>query len=173
VTQGLEEQIRRAFANVQRPPNGKLHASDEGDEGELLELDFADKHDWRKLDADFLAQAPRGDGSALSFFTPEAFRYFLPAYLLADLEGRLEDFDVAWHLSAGLSDAAKTRKVNPQRYGDLTWFDTQAERFAMFSPAEVAAIAAWLEHKASSGEGDVAAIRQALVNYWRPRLGDR
>jgi len=169
----IKELVRRAFAKVARPPNGALHASDEGEEGELLEKDFQDKLDWRALDGSFLDEAPGGFGSALSFFTPEAMRYFLPAYLIADLDGRLERVDVAYRLSAPFTDAARTTPVNPSRFGKRTRFESGAERFAIFTPEEVAAIVAYLEHKLAASDEDLTPVREALANYWRPRLTHR
>lgn len=166
----IKERVRQAFANVERPPNGALHASDEGEEGRLLEADFGDKRDWRALDGAFLDQAPDGFGSALSFFSPAALRYFLPAYLIADLDGQLDRVDVAHRLSAPFTDAARKTQINPRRYGELTRFDSGTERFLGFAPEEVAAIVAYLEHKASTAEPADPAIGEALQNYWRPRL---
>ncbi|HET7786836.1 MAG TPA: DUF6714 family protein [Myxococcales bacterium] len=168
--QRLKELVRRAFARAQRPAEGALHESDEGDEGPLLERDFRDKLDWRALDGGFLDQAPAGYGSALSFFSPEALRYYLPAYLIADLDGQLDQVDVAFRLSAPFSDAARATAVNPRRYGSLTRFDAGSRRYAGFSREEVEAIVAFLEHKAAGGGG--APIREALANYWRPRLSE-
>ena len=41
---------------------------------------------------------------ALSFFSEGGFRYFLPAYLIADLEDRLQTADPVFHLTNGFSD---------------------------------------------------------------------
>jgi hypothetical protein len=169
----LKEMVRRAFANVARPPNGTLHASDEGEEGQLLERDFADKDDWRTVDAGFLDQAPGGFASALSFFTPQALQYFLPAYLIADLDGRLERVDLAYRLSAPFTNAARTTPMNPNRYGTRTRFESGAERFASFTAEQVAAIVAYLQHKLTSAEEDMTPVREALANYWQPRLANR
>ncbi|HET7786815.1 MAG TPA: DUF6714 family protein [Myxococcales bacterium] len=166
----LKERVRRAFANVERPPNGALHAPDVGEDGLLLEQDFRDKPDWRTLDAAFLDQAPCGFGSALSFFSPAALRYFLPAYLIADLEVRLDRVDVASRLSAPFTEAARNTAVNRRRYGSLTRFEEGQQRFAEFTVEEVAAIAAFLEHKAAADHAGVLPIAEALANYWRPRL---
>jgi hypothetical protein len=166
----LKDLIRRAFASAKRPPAGSLHDSEEGEEPRLLEVDFADKQDWRVLDGAFLDQAPDGYGSALSFFSNEALRYFGPAYLIADLEGQLERVDVASRLSGPFTDEARTKLVNPPRYGDLTLFESARQRFAAFTREEVAAIVAYLEYKAATDEFEGEMIRQALANYWRPRL---
>ena len=166
----LKDLIRRAFASAKRPQNGSLHGSEEGEEPRLLEADFQDKQDWRSLDADFLDRAPDGYSSALSFFSDEALRYFLPAYLLADLDGELERVDVADRLSHPFTDEARAALVNPRRYGDLTRFAAAQQRFAGLTRDEVAALVAYLEHKAATDEFGGATIQQALANYWKPRL---
>src|SRR5436309_3231315 len=82
-------EIRQAFTSAKRPRDGALHQSEESDEASsVLEADFRDKHDWRTLTPEFLDQAPDGWASALTFFSDEAFRYFLPACLIADLDGK-------------------------------------------------------------------------------------
>ena len=95
--------IRSAFATTPRPANAELRGSSEGDEPWLVQEEFSDKHDWRALDAAFLDRAPQGLSSALSFFSREAFRYFLPAFLIADLDDSLETADPAFHLWHGLT----------------------------------------------------------------------
>ncbi|HET9752932.1 MAG TPA: DUF6714 family protein [Myxococcales bacterium] len=166
----LKERVRQAFADVKRPSNGALHVPDGGEDGALLEQDFRDKMDWRTLDGAFLDQAPGGFGSALSFFSPAALRYFLPAYLIADLEGCLDRVDVASRLSAPFTEAARKTAANRRRYGALTRFEAGQLRFAEFGHDEVAAIVAFLEHKAAADQAGVLPIGEALANYWRPRL---
>lgn len=164
----LEDRIRRAFTTAERPPAGAIHASDESDEaGPLLEADFAGVTDWRDLDAPFLDQAPGGYGSALSFFSDAAFRYFLPAYLLADLDDQLDRPDPTFHLCHGLTDASADQPVNPRRYGTRTWAEAARARLAGFTTAEAGAIAAYLEHRAVVDEINRDDILQALARYWR------
>lgn len=163
----IKEQIRRAFASAERPPNGSLHDSIEGDEPLLLEDDFEDKQDWRTIDPDFLDQAPKGYASALSFFSDDALRYFLPAYLIADLDGRLDRVELAWRLCHGFTDEAKSTLVNPRRYGQLSKFELAQQRFSKLSHQEKAAVAAYLEHKAATDDTDRDCILQALGNYWK------
>jgi hypothetical protein len=103
-------------------------------------------------------------GSALSFLSPQAFRYFLPAYLLADLEGKLRRVDPTFHLWHGLDDETRHQQVNPQRFGDLAWFEVAAGRFSVFDPEEVEAIVAYLEYKARQDDFSRPSIDQALEN---------
>lgn len=162
--------VAHAFSDTPRPSDSALSDSHEGDEPLLVAQEFRGKQDWRSLEAGFLDQSPEGLGSALSFFAREAFRYFIPAFLLADLDEKLEHADPLFHLWNGLDDETRHETVNPRRYGDRTWLEEVSTRFAVFSRSEVAAIVAYLEYKAISDEFSRPKIRQALKNYWLPRL---
>jgi hypothetical protein len=166
----LKDLIRNAFSKVDYPGDWCLRGSNEGDEPYLLEKEFAGKSDWRQLDPSFLDQAPDGYGSALSFFSDEAFRFYLPAYLIADINGGLDRVTPVFHLTHGLTDDSKTEKVNPRRYGERTWFETARYEFAVFDRAQAAAIVAYLEFMRERDEFSRAEIDQAIKNYWRDRL---
>lgn len=168
----LKERISHAFDDVPFPGDAFLRGSNEGEEPFLLEKEFKGRTDWRNLDAEFLDGAPDGHASALSFFSDEAFRFYLPAYLIADIEGNLERTDPAFYLCYGLSKKSKTEKVNPRRYGDRTWFDEAQHRFAIFSSEQAAAIVAYLEFKREAlreAGQQGAEIAQALKLYWSAR----
>jgi hypothetical protein len=165
----LKKQIAEAFANVERPGDWALRNSNEGEEPQLLERELAGKGDWRSLDATFIDRLPSGYGSALSFFSDEAFRHFLPAYLIADLDGLLRVVDPTFYLCHGLDTASRDERVNPRRFGARTWFDVACARFSVFSRDEAKAIVAYLEHRASQSEYDRATIDEALGSYWHDR----
>jgi hypothetical protein len=166
----LKEQIRTAFAAVEFPGDWCLRGSSEGEEPYLLEQDFAGQMDWRSLSAEFLDNAPAGYGSALSFFSDEAFRFYLPAYLIADIDGLLKCVTPVFHLTHGLDDRTKDERVNPRRYGERTWFEAARHRFAVFDRAQAAAIVAYLKFKGQRDEFDRESVDQALANYWRERV---
>ncbi len=111
----VKDQIRTAFARVDYPGDWCLRGSNEGDEPYLVERDFKGKTDWRILDPSFIDQSPDGLASALSFFSDEAFRYFLPAYLVADIDGRLERSDPLFHLTHGLDNSSRSEHINLRR----------------------------------------------------------
>ncbi len=124
------------------------------------------------LEAHFIDQAPDGFGSALSFFSDEAFRFYLPAYLMADIDGLLEQADPVFHLCHGLDDLSRSETVNPRRYGNRTWSDHAQHRFSMFTPTQAAAITDYLRFKRGSlfeGEFGADRITQAIKNYWDAR----
>ena len=167
----VEDEIRLAFDVVPSPPSWCLVNSREGEEPLLLETEFREVPDWRSLDRGVLDWAPDGYGTALSFFSDEAFLYYLPAYLLADLAGELEQVDVVFHLVHGLDARTRDQPVNPRRYGSRTWADHAAHKFSMLGASQVRAIVLYLEVKLASCESEMdrSSISEALDNYWRPR----
>jgi hypothetical protein len=167
----LEDQISAAFATVPPPPVWSLANSREGNEPLLVERDFRDKTDWRVLSPEFLDSAPDGYASALSFFSDEALRFYLPAYLIADLRAQLHRADVLFHLTHGLDDESRSKLLNPLRYGNRTWFDAISHRLSIFDAAQAAAIVRYLEHKIDVAELELErrSARQALDNYWLRR----
>ena len=161
--------IREAFAAVEYPGDWCLVDSREGSEPALLEAQFRGKTDLRLLDAAFLDAAPQGFGSALSFFSDEAFHFYLPAYLLADLQGRLRQANPVFALTHGLDRRSRHEKINPRRYGERSWLDHARHKFAMFNAAEREAIAAYLACKLEDEdvtELEKQSIREALQAYW-------
>jgi hypothetical protein len=162
-------QIEAAFAGVEYPGDWCLSDNREGTEPHLLERDFKGKSDWRSLDAAFLDQAPDGFGTALSFFSDEAFHFYLPAYLLADLDGKLQRADPVFALTHGLDNNSRHGKINPRRYGERTWHDHARHKFALFNVEERRAIAAYLGYKLQAAEltqPEKTRIREPLQNYW-------
>lgn len=170
----IKTQIRQAFADIEPPPPWCLTGSSEGDEPQLLAQEFRavlDRH-WSELPPAFLDRAPDGYGSALSFFSDEAFRFYLPAYLIAAIDGNLQQADPVFHLTHGLAEDA-ARPINPRRYGARTDRDAAIYRFAMFTPAQASAIRAFLEWFAASAESspvERVRIEQAIAIYWIARV---
>jgi len=165
----VKRQIQEAFSAVEFPGDWCLINSREGTEPFLLETDFKGKDDWRNLDPSFIDQAPDGFGTALSFFSDEAFHYFLPAYLLADLDGHLKQADPVFQLTHGLEIGSRGEKINPRRYGERTWFEHARHKFAMFNHRERAAIVGYLKYKRDSGaltELEKSRIDDAISTYW-------
>lgn len=164
--------IRSAFADVEPPPRWCISGSVEGDEPASLRAEFAEVPDWSTLSPSFLDQTPDGFGSALSFFSDEAFRYYLPAYLIADLDESLDRVDPVFHLTHGLT-SSDSQRINPRRYGDRTFGDAARHRFSLFTYLQCTAIAAYLIYKAQRDDFFAESIRAALDNYWSVRADSR
>ena len=163
-------QVTSAFVALEYPGDWCLRGSNEGEEPYLVEREFTGKSDWHALDPAWLDRAPGGFASALSFFSDEAFHFYLPAYLIADLRGQLGHSNPVYHLTHGLDESSRHQRINPRRYGERTWFDYARYRFAMFSKEEAAAIVAYLTLKRNADDLEGERIDEALRNYWSDRV---
>jgi hypothetical protein len=174
--------IRDAFGKSEYPGDPYLQGSFQGCEPFEEVGPFQGETDWTRLEAEFLD----AHAGALSFFSQEGFRFFLPAYLVADLHGRLRTADPLFHLTHGFSDSSvqvpakgrtfrkkigKSALVNPRRYGAMTFHDYAKYRLSSFTREEAAAIVAYLEcrQKDASNSFEKEAIDAALDSYWRER----
>jgi hypothetical protein len=171
--QELKALIAKAFAANKYPGDWCLKGSTEGCEPYQVEQEFKGKKDWQALDSKFLDQAPGGLASALSFFSDEAFRFYLAAYLIADIDNRLENVDVLFHLTHGLDNKSRSKKINPLRYGERTWWDEKQYQFSVFSLEQKKAIVEYLKFKYGAAEFDRPTIKQALNNYWLPQISQK
>jgi hypothetical protein len=86
--------------------------------------------------------------SSLSFFDAEGMRFYLPAYLIADLEGKLQTADVLSHLVYPADDAV--------------------ERFYKLSAAQRNAVREFLLLRLSDPDREFVhpLIETALREYW-------
>lgn len=176
------EHIRQAFRDTERPGDAFLQGSHEGCEPGESVAPFIGVADWSQLDAEILDASY----TALSFFSEGGFRYFLPAYLIADLEERLQTADPVFHLTNGFSDKVvkipagqriyekrigKSAFVNPQRYGAMTWQDHARRQLSVFTREEAGAIVAYLEYKRDQDSHGLNAqeINAAPDGFWRDR----
>jgi hypothetical protein len=79
------EAIRKAFEPEQYPGDENLAYTGQDDyEIDLIKQNFAG-HPWQNLDKDFMV----GNRDSIHFFSKHAFKYYLPAFMIAIIE----DFD--------------------------------------------------------------------------------
>jgi hypothetical protein len=164
--------IRRAFADTPYPRDAALVRSVGDEPDEVVEL-FRGRDDWRALAADFVDRAGAASPSALSFFSAGAFRFYLPAYLIADLDGQLVYTDPLFYLYHGLDEATRGQSVHVPGTGATTWWQVQQDHFADFTPQEAAAIVAYLRWRAAGDEAEFSrrSVGEALRNYWLAKAG--
>ena len=103
----------------------------------------------------------------MSFFSGAALRAYLPAYLIADIDGTLEIGDASTRLCAFVTPQVENRKLAAVYGGGTLGAHARAE-FDAFTAAQVAAIVAYLFWKLDT-EGYNPTIEQALENYWLQR----
>lgn len=179
----LERRIHEGFARTPCPGDAFLQGSFEGCEPGEAVAPFLGVRDWRTLEAETLDASY----TALSFFSEAGFRFFLPAFLVADVRGRLETADPVFHLTGGFEEIAvevpsggsgtTVRRsggrvlLNPRRYGAITYEDYARYRLSVFSREECGAIVAYLEYRRDRDtyDLDTAAIAAALDTFWTAR----
>jgi hypothetical protein len=174
--------ICKAFEHTEYPGDAFLQGSHEGCEPAEEVGPFLGRSDWRGIEPDLLD----AHGGALCFFSEGGFRYFLPAYLVADLRGQLSRADPLFHLTHGFSDitvqaptktrvfllrSGKSTFVNPRRYGALTFGDSARFRLSVFAREEAAAIVAYLTYKRDHDPNGLGRgpIEAALAGFWLER----
>jgi len=158
--------IRGAFTDTRYPGDDALVRSHGHQADQVAEL-FRGKTDWRALTPEFLDRGAAASPSALSYLSDAAFQFYLPAYLLADLDGALSFTEPAFFLYYGLDDATRDLRMNT-----TTWWEVQRLHFAPFSNEQAGAIVEYLRCKADDptiSEHDQRSIGAALRNYWIER----
>ncbi len=163
----LIERIRAAFLEVEYPGDDHLTGSTYGEEPEALTHEFRGRDNWQTLTPDFLNQAPDGWGTALSFFSAPALQFYLPAYLIADIQGTLTCGDPTTRLCAFVTPQLETKKL-AKMHGGGTLGDAARADFEYFTREQVSVITAYLWWKLEA-EGIDLMIEQALENYWLDR----
>jgi Leucine-rich repeat (LRR) protein len=138
----IRAQIEAAWADA-TPPKGPLTKTydDEG-VGEY----FAGKT-WRGHDP----KALNYHAVALSFFQPEAFIYYLPAFLLAEVDGNGPGGSIVFHLSPS--------NLNRE------WGAKYRTTMAGFTPAQRAALVEYLYWYAGNSDGYDDDDCQAIIAY--------
>lgn len=174
--------IDRSFSHATYPGDAFLAGSRDGCEPDETVSQFFGIPDWRAAGAELLD----GCYDALSFFSEGGLRFFLPAYLVADLGGRLQTADPVFHLThgflqtehpyEGVSRVFNRRTggavlLNPLRYGAASWQDQARWRLSVFCREEAAAIVEYLRfRRAHDTDGfDEPAIDAALAAFWEGR----
>jgi hypothetical protein len=176
------DKIRDAFSGNDHPGDAYLQGSVEGCEPYEEVGPFQGQSDWRIVESDFLD----AHAGALNFLSAAGFRFFLPAYLIADVEGRLIYAEPLFHLTHGFSEvtvealkkvdvglprAGRSALVNPRRYGAMTFYDYARYRLSVFTREETGAIVAYLKYKRDSAASvfEKEGIEAALNSFWLER----
>jgi hypothetical protein len=154
--------IELAWLDARQPEKYNILPSNIiGDEEQMgVKRDFEGKS-WRDLDAKFIDQSPDGFASALCFMSNEALRYYISAYLIADLKDQLKQAEPDFRLTDGMDAAA---------YGCSPSVGNDAiARWRNLDDGKVHAIVKYLEYKRSKNDGWADQIEASLDSYWYPR----
>ena len=137
----LRQKIVTAFSDVEYPSGPLIEHDCEECRG--LEKTFTRK-DWRTIDFGIVKE----NYDQLPLFSPPAFQYFLPAYLLHSIE-RIEDEDIC---------EFTVYSVTPQNQSLRDSFEYQSSRINVFTDGQIAAIKDFLGFVATH-EGYINLVR--------------
>ena len=178
--EGVAQLVVSAFENNPYPGDAFLLGSCQGCEPFDEVLPFQGKANWKELSAQFLDER----AGALHFFSEAGLRFFLPAFLIADLRDELKYAEPVFTLTSGFSEvqvevakgdrkflikSGRSQLVNPRLYGASTFFDYARHRLSIFTREEAKAIVAYLEYKQDREDFEPERIEKALSDFWRER----
>lgn len=158
----LIQTISAAFAEVEYPGDDHLVDQSYGTEPDTVRNHFLGRDDWRKLTHEFLDV----DGT-LAFLSDRAFRFYLPAFLVADINEKLELNDPTVRLCWSVNLQSESVKL-AEVWGAETVGERALACFEAFSKDQVTAIVAYLQWRLAKDEYNPS-IEQALKYYWLPR----
>jgi hypothetical protein len=154
--------ITKAFTENEFPGNDNLVAPSHGEEPDLIRNHFLGQNSWNKLSPEFIDY-----DEALSFFSDKAFRFYIPAFMIADLNEQLE-YNIPYvRLCSFLSPESENKKM-AKIWGSGTMGERAKECFKHFSDEQVNTIIAYLHWKLVQDKDNLI-IEQALQNYWLKR----
>ncbi len=161
-TESVREDIAAAWAEEAYPGDDRIAYNTSARQEECNQVTgfFRGKH-WRDITLESLAEEYGGDGAAcLAFMTPEAYRFYLPAYMLISID----------HPGTGdvLADAAVGSLApwpDPTPRLQAWW----AERVSDFSPAQrkvIVEFLRFLRERYAWGPPQLA----AALRYWESKI---
>lgn len=157
--QELIQKIVTAFSDAEFPGNDNLVNNSYGEEPTLFRVHFFGQNNWNTLSPEFIDF----DG-ALSFFSDEAFRFFLPAFMIADINEQLNFNNPAVRLCWAVTPQSENKKI-AEVYGGGSIGERAKACFNKFSVEERNAVVSYLQWKLVKDENDLT-VAQALKNYW-------
>ena len=122
--ENVKKSIIEAFAHTPPPADNNISSETYDDEGTSA---FFKGKTWQVLSVNELKK----HSSSLTFFTAEAFRYYLPAFMLAEIENPLEADVIGQNILSHFSPPGQ----------DDFWKPIYEERLSRFSQPERVAIA--------------------------------
>ena len=146
----LTRAIEMAFAGTPCPGDGGLLHPQCMDDGDVK--DFYGRTDWRSVPDEIIDR----NNASLCFFSAEAYRFYVPAYLIWVLNN---------FASCDSSTVDSTIYSFTPGKGDLRQFSLS--KYALFNAAQRTAVLDFLEYLANHGGGkvDQQALQEA-IDYW-------
>lgn len=156
----VEAEIRRVFP-AHRPEGFGPIAEGDRDENIRIRTDLAAVTDWTTLGPEVTAEIDRNSG--FGFLTKEAARFYLPAFLIADLRGSDLNTSLAFHL--GVYDpSTQTEEVTAWQLEILQ------DYWDALAPEQAAAVCRYLEWRIATHSIEIErGAAFSLSAYWYRR----
>jgi hypothetical protein len=149
VIQATIVEIEDAFSGLDPPGDAQLLHPQCMDDGDIA--DFYGELDRRQLSDDTII----GNYAAPSFFSAEAFQYYMPAFMIWSLRH---------HDTIEYAPESTLRALDPTS-GGPGLYEFQVSKYALFTRRQRAAVIRFLQ--AFSSDPDLGPIADdALINYW-------
>jgi len=149
-TETIITDLDRAFGELKRPKDTELLHVDCFDNSDIKPF-YGEKH-WREI-PDEMIESQNG---ALCFFSPQAFRFFLPAYMRYCLRNYVD--------SQSFSVDATIYALNPHGSGQKDFMES---KWGLFSSDQLGVVVSFLKFMSEQEEYvDADAAKSALANYW-------
>lgn len=156
----VEAEIRRVFL-AHRPEGFGPISKGERDENVRIRTDLASVSDWTTLEPEVTAQIDRNSG--FGFLTKEAARFYLPAFLIADLRGAEHNTDLTNHLGV-YNPSTQTDEVTAWQLTILRYY------WDALAPEQAAAVCHYLEWCIATRSIDIErGAAFSLSAYWYHR----
>ncbi len=161
--------IERRFKDTPEPSPDQIVNNPTGYEAAKYIREFAGKQ-WQLLHPDFL----NANHASVSFFSPEAMRYYIPAYMILDLMGNSNTGTPLFTLINFGDGAGKTinrlgNKIlseQQKKQIDSQMRDSQLNCLSKFSDNERHCIIAYLNYKMTLDPYEKEDIQNALDCFW-------
>jgi hypothetical protein len=149
VIQATIVEIEDAFSGLDPPGDAQLLHPQCMDDGDIA--DFYGELDRRQLSDDTII----GNYAAPSFFSAEAFQYYMPAFMIWSLRH---------HDTIEYAPESTLRALDPTS-GGPGLYEFQVSKYALFTRRQRAAVIRFLQ--VFSSDPDLGPIADdALINYW-------
>lgn len=163
-------EIYSAFSNLVFPGIDRIVTPGSREENIAMRRDFIEMTDWRTVSTSFLDSAPDGMASALSFFSPLGFQFYIPAYMVADLNGHLALVDPAFFLCVHVMQLRTPDGVKVLNTFDSTFPQEAIDRIRSFDSRQCSAISSYCL-KMAAVKGDLCLIE--CSRFWRTQSSGR
>jgi hypothetical protein len=117
---------------------------------------------WREIHRENLRSYPGDETAILTFLSPSAFRYYLPAFLISALECVFDDRQFVLAINLGLQIPAVRQEE------DLEIVRARLGKFQMLTDEEKGAVRKYLKAVREVELDDELAAQSALKTYWQP-----